>query len=223
MYLRGYFSSQAWGKLLMIAQSGYYNRLLPIPMHHRQPQPHDAPNGKTPTFACEPVWTQLIPQSRSVQYILFWYISETLPPEIEASMRNCAGADPVAYRQPPRFPASMTLAERVAMEPEGYEPIKHEHTAVNAEEAFYESHLLPVEEALRALGTGSTSADVVRRGWAAILLRRELEKSKGDVGTWATVGPLAFVILYMLDNVLQINRLKRTGARDDQISVASHQ
>lgn len=160
-------------------------------MHHRQPQPHDAPRGNTRDFVCEPVWTELIPQSRSVQYILFWYISETLPPEIEASMMKFAGTDSVSYRQPPRFPASMTLADRVALEPEGYEPIKHEQTAANTEETFYESQLLPIEEALRALGTESVSADVVRRGWAAILLRREMEKSMGDEGTQPTVSSLA--------------------------------
>ena len=91
-------------------------------------------------------------------------------------MKTPEGVDSTAYQQPPRFPVGMTLAERIALEPEGYEPVKHEHTAVNAEEALYESSLLPVEEALHALGTESTSADVVRRGWAAILLRKELEK-----------------------------------------------
>lgn len=115
-------------------------------------------------------------------------------------MRNLARADSAAYRQPPRFPASMTLAERIALEPEGYEPVKHRNTAVNAEEAFYESHLLPIEEALDTLGAGSTSADVVRRGWAAILLRGELEeKSKGDVGTQPTVGLLTSIISFILD------------------------
>lgn len=156
-------------------------------MHHRQPRPHDAPIGRSSDFVCEPVWTQLIPQSRSVQYILFWYIAETVPPEIEVSMRNTPGADPVPYQQPPRFPAGMTLADRIALEPEGYEPIKHEHTAANTEETFYESHLLSIDEALHALGTDTVSADVIRRGWAAILLRREMEKSKSDVGSQPTV------------------------------------
>ena len=98
----------------------------------------------------------------------------------------------------------MTLADRIALEPEGYEPIKHEQTAANTEETFYESHLLPIEEALHALGTESVSADVVRRGYAAILLRREMEKSKGDEGTQPTVSSLASVIPCVLDHLLQI-------------------
>lgn len=173
-------------------------------MQHRQPQPHNASSGRTPDFVCEPVWTQLIPQSRSVQYILFWYISETVPPEIEASMRTSAGTDPVPYQQPPRFPAGMTLADRIALEPDGYEPIKHEHTAANTEETFYESHLLPIEEALHALGTESVSADVVRRGWAAILLRREMEKVSGDVGSQPKVCSLTSAICAFSTILLQV-------------------
>lgn len=193
-------------------------------MHHRQPQPHDAPRGRTPDFVCEPVWTQLIPQSSSVQYILFWYISETVPPEIETSMSNSAGTSPVAYRQPPRFPAGMTLADRIALEPEGYEPMKHEHTAANTEETFYASHLLPIEEALGALGTDSVSADVVRRGWAAILLRREMEKVNGDAGTQATVSSLTSAILCILDRPFgPSNRYKKAGPLDGLTSDVPHQ
>ena len=178
-------------------------------MHHRQPQPLDAPSGRTPDFVCEPVWTQLIPQSRSVQYILFWYISETVPPDIEASMRNSAGTDPASYRQPPRFPAGMTLADRIALEPEEYEPTKHENTAANTEETFYESHLLPIEEALHALGMESVSADVVRRGWAAILMRREMEKGNCDVGSQSKVSLLASFILRILIHLLQVTDLRK--------------
>lgn len=94
-------------------------------------------------------------------------------------METVASAEPEAYQQPPKFPFDMTLAERIALEPEGYQPVRHANTAVNAEEALYESYLLPVEEAIQKLGR-TVSADVVRRGWAAICLRREMEE-KGDV------------------------------------------
>lgn len=90
-------------------------------------------------------------------------------------MRNHDPLASTAYQQPARFPADMTLAERIASEPEGYEPVKHENTAVDAEEALYESYLLPLDDAMQKL-QGTISADVVRRGWAAISLRREMEE-----------------------------------------------
>lgn len=168
-------------------------------MRHRQPQPHIAPSGRNPPFFCEPIWTVLMPEARDIQYILFWYIAETVPPEIETLMKNPVGAGPVAFRQTPRFPASMTLAERIALEPQGYEPIKHENTAVNAEEELYESKLVPIEEAMQKLGPTSVSADVVRQGWEAVLLRDEMEKNPQR-----TVGPPASVNLYILDVLLQV-------------------
>ncbi len=61
------------------------------------------------------------------------------------------------------------------MEPEGYEPVRHENTGVNEDEALYESYLLPIETAIAKLGDESVSADVVRKGWGAICLRREME------------------------------------------------
>lgn len=156
-------------------QSGYRNRLLPIPLRHRQPKPHN-PSVPTPSaFVIEPVWTKLVPQSPTIQYILFWYIAETVPPNLEASLHAQTAAQGNAYQYPPKYPADLTLAERIKLEPEGYEPIRHENTGVDDEEALYESYLLPVEGALRKLGRG-VSADVVRRGWAAICLRREMEE-----------------------------------------------
>ena len=80
-----------------------------------------------------------------------------------------------AYQYPPRFEDDMTLKQRIAMEEKGYEPVRHENTGVDAEEALYESYLLPVEEAVGKLGR-SVSADVVRKGWAAICLRRQMEE-----------------------------------------------
>lgn len=55
-----------------------------------------------------------------------------------------------------------------------YEPLKHEGTGVDEEEALYESCLLSIEEARRKL-RGSVMEDVVRRGWDAVKLRMEIE------------------------------------------------
>ncbi|MCJ1429442.1 hypothetical protein MMC29_007356, partial [Sticta canariensis] len=134
--------------------SGFRNRLLPIPIHHRQPFPHHPSSPVASPFVCEPVWTQLLPQSRSGQYILFWYIAETVPPEIEASMNALPTSTPsssVPYQAPPRYPDHLTITQRIALEPEGYQPVRHENTAANAEEALYESHLLPIETAVKKL------------------------------------------------------------------------
>ena len=155
-------------------QSGYRNRLLPIPLPHSQPFPHNA--AAHSPFVREPVWTQLVPRSHSVQYLLFWYIAETVPPDVEASIRGPTATQPpsAAYQAPPPYPDGLTLAQRIALEPQGYRPVHHENTATEADEALYESHLLPVETAMKTL-EGTVSADVVRRGWAAICLRREME------------------------------------------------
>lgn len=97
-------------------------------------------------------------------------------------MEILASGKPKAYQSPPRFPSDMTLAERVALEPEGYQPIRHANTAVDADEALYESFLLPIDEAVQKL-KGTISADVIRRGWAAICLRREMEDKNDDLST----------------------------------------
>ena len=108
--------------------------------------------------------------------MLFWYIAETVPPSLEASLSGQEKDQGMAYQYPPKFEANMTLKERVKMD-EGYEPIKHENTGVDAEEALYKSYLLPVEEAIEKLGKG-ISADVVRRGWEAIQLRHQMEDER---------------------------------------------
>lgn len=83
----------------------------------------------------------------------------------------------VPYQAPPRYPDNLTITQRIALEPEGYKPVHHENTAANAEEALYESHLLPIETAVKKL-EGTISADVVQRGWEAICLRREMEDKR---------------------------------------------
>ncbi|KAL8714214.1 MAG: hypothetical protein Q9220_001943 [cf. Caloplaca sp. 1 TL-2023] len=158
-------------------ESGYRNRLLPIPLRHRQPQPH---NSEVPAlgFVTEPIWTQMVPVTRSTQYILFWYIAETLPPDVEAALSRESEEEHEAYQRPPAFPTDMALAERIQVEEAKYEPVRHENTGVNEEEALYESYLLPIQEAQEKL-RGTIMADVVRRGWEAICARKYMEEQKG--------------------------------------------
>ena len=82
----------------------------------------------------------------------------------------------MAYQYPPKFEANMTLKERTDME-DAYEPIRHENTGVDADEALYESYLMPIDEAIGKLG-GQVSADVVRKGWEAINLRKKMEDDR---------------------------------------------
>lgn len=185
-------------------ESGYRNRLLPVPQTHRQPAPavtalleEDPPS----PFSTEPVWTQLAPNGRNTQYILFWYVAETLPPDVEHAVnervRRAAsrvveekdiegGSPPVyeadaVYAPAEPFPRYQTLSERIEEEdevyPNGYEPPHHEGTGVDEEEAQYKSFLLPVKDAMDKLaGTSWVMVDVVKRGWEAIELRMTVEQ-----------------------------------------------
>lgn len=108
----------------------------------------------------------------SKQYVLYWYIAETLPPHLEIELQTEAGA---SYKPPPAYPHNLTLKERVAMDPEGYEPVHHEGTGVDEEEATYESHLVSVDEAVKKLGRNGVMADVVMRGWKGIQDRYAME------------------------------------------------
>ncbi|KAI4284480.1 MAG: hypothetical protein L6R38_001362 [Xanthoria sp. 2 TBL-2021] len=155
-------------------ESGYRNRLLPIPLRHRQPQAHNSDAAVSP-FAIEPVWTQLMPVTRSTQYMLFWYIAETLPPEIEQSLSQMSTQANGVYMVPPPYPATMTLAERVVLDKK-LAPVRHENTGVDADEALYESYLLSIDEAQQKL-SGTIMADVVRTGWEAIQTRMEMEEN----------------------------------------------
>lgn len=175
-------------------KSGYRNRLLPLPIPHRQPYPDDEPDPVNP-FDREPLWTQLVPQSRTAQYILHWYAAETLSEADEASIpRSPTPPVPTVpgerqltrkYHPPPPFPVDLTLKERVAQDARGgggvYEPKKHLGTGVDSEEAFYESRLLSIADAREKL-KGSVQADVVRRGWEAIKLRMRIEEEEGEEG-----------------------------------------
>lgn len=158
-------------QLNLVPQSGFRNRLIPLPVRHRQPQ---AVAEAAVANVVEPVWTTLLPNSRKTQYLLHWYIAETLPPEVEISI----GPPPASrrYQEPPPYPQDLRLKDRVAMEPDGYEPKRYENTGVDSEEALYTSELVHVREALRRLGRNSMS-DVVAMGWDRIQARLETEIS----------------------------------------------
>ncbi|CAI6333844.1 unnamed protein product [Periconia digitata] len=159
-------------------ESGYRNRLLPLPTKHHQPQAH--PRVSTPPLTAEPLWIQLMPVGhRNIQYLLYWYVAETIPPSLEESLHSHPTE---AYKPPPPFPADLTLKERVAMEPDGYEPIHHEGTGVDEEEAEYKSYLVPIDEAVVKLGKHDVLADVVLRGWRAIQERYSMEEKAATGG-----------------------------------------
>ena len=161
-------------------ESGYRNRLLPLPMQHRAT---DGDEGKE-RWVTETQWMQLLPLGRGRQYVLFWYVGETVPPEVEESY----GGERGVYRVPEAFPKEGTLEERIRLDKvigeDGtekiYEPVRHEGTGVDEEEALYTSQLVPVEEAKRKL-RGSVMEDVVRRGWEGIQQRMETERIEAGV------------------------------------------
>lgn len=161
-------------------ESGYRNRLLPLPIKHRQPQPRVPLDARIVDLSTEPVWCQLMPATTSTQYILFWYVSETLPPQAEEDLDSKIkekGPTPFGkpYEYPPAFPLSMTMKQRLEMEPEGYEPRHHEGTSADEEEELYTSELVDIEEARNRLGKDTVPADVVKIGWEAIQRRLESE------------------------------------------------
>lgn len=116
-----------------------------------------------------------MPVTRTAQYILFWYIAETVPPDLEKSLSAQEMEQGNAYQYPPKFDLGITLKQRANMEGVTYQPVKHEDTGVDEEEALYESYLMPIEEAVGRLGR-SVQADVIRKGWEAIQLRRQIEE-----------------------------------------------
>ena len=122
----------------------------------------------------------MMPVKPTIQYLLSWYIAETLPPDLEASLSAKTRQENGAYQYPPPFPKDLTLAERADLESSQPEPMRHENTGVDEEETLYESYLLPIDTAQTKL-KGTIMADVVRLGWEAVCSRREMER-KGSVG-----------------------------------------
>jgi hypothetical protein len=110
--------------------------------------------------------------SPRTQYLLHWFIAETLPPDVETQI----GPPPESreYQEPPPFPSDLRLINRVKAEPEDYEPPRYANTGVDSEEALYTSKLLPIQEAVAKLGRTGTD-QVVRIGWERIQKRLEME------------------------------------------------
>jgi 8-oxo-dGTP pyrophosphatase MutT (NUDIX family) len=125
-------------------ETGYRNRLLPLPLVHRQTQPDDG-HGFV-EFVSEAIWVQLLPlPAQGVQYILYWYAAETVPPDVEEAYvvanegSEVAGGVGRVYRSPPGFPADITINKRMKQDimstgasgKEIYEPVWHEGTGVD--------------------------------------------------------------------------------------------
>jgi hypothetical protein len=125
-------------------------------------------------WVIEPLATRMMPVAREYQYLLFWYAAETIEEDVEEAL-NAAVSE--GFAKPESFPDNMKLKERERLDMrEGgiYEPKRHEGTGVDEDEAFYVGMLVGVDEAMRLLG--GTSADVVRRAWEGICLRRKMEE-----------------------------------------------
>ena len=113
--------------------------------------------------------------AREYQYLLFWYAAETISEDEEKALNTAVSGD--GFIKPETFPENMTLKQREALDTREqgiYEPKRHEGTGVDEDEAFYVGMLVGVEEAVRLLG--GTSADVVRRAWEGVCLRRKMEE-----------------------------------------------
>lgn len=127
-----------------------------------------------------------MPITQTSQYLLHWYIAETLPPALESELdlreqearaRAPPGSGPgAAYQYPPRFPLGLSMGERMSLEKSKHVPKRHEGTSSDPEEALYISELMDVGKAVDLLvkqegEEGSVMADVVARGWEAIRQR----------------------------------------------------
>ena len=114
--------------------------------------------------------------TRTTQYILFWYIAETVPPAVEDELNRKEREQDNTYQEAPPFGRNLTLQKRIEMDSKDYDPVRHENTGVNEDEKQYVSSLVSVEEAIEKLGHKTVGADVVRRGWNAIRKRLEMEE-----------------------------------------------
>jgi len=121
-----------------------------------------------------------------------------VPPDVETALSAAeaeaeANGDSVfgvPYQYPPPYPQALSLKERVALEKgrsqsqelgsgekrKLYEPVRHENTGMDSEEALYESHLLSVPEALEKLEGIPVMQHVVRVGWEGIVKRLSMER-----------------------------------------------
>ena len=122
----------------------------------------------------------MVPVTRDTQYVLFWYVAETVPQHVEEDLntaeKTMATSDnPTPYQNPPKYPQGLTLEERIQSEPEDFVPLHHHNTGVDSDEALYESYLLPIKEAAEKL-RGTVMEDVVVSGWEAICHRHQMEQ-----------------------------------------------
>ena len=95
-----------------------------------------------------------MPQTRTTQYILYWYICETLPPDLERQLDVQEAAAETAvfgapYQYPPKFPLELSFKDRLSMERKDYEPPRHEGTGADEEEALYKLSLIHISEPTR--------------------------------------------------------------------------
>ena len=151
-------------------------------MRHRQLDPDEGHQ----RFVTEPVWTQLLPLTATAQYMLFWYVAETVPPDLENdySASGSQQASERVYAPPVSFPEGQRLSARIAQdrvtqdgEETTYQPVWHPNTGVDEEERLYRSSLLPIADAMRKL-RGSVMEDVVRRDWEGIQTRMAMEAAE---------------------------------------------
>jgi hypothetical protein len=155
---------------------------LGLPLSHLQPSPAvtssgsgDGEGGGGETkWVIEPLATRMMPVAKEYQYLLFWYAAETVEQDVEEALNVVVSE---GFAKPESFSETMSLNERERLDMrEGgiYEPKRHEGTGVDEDEAFYVGMLVGVDEAMRLLG--GTSADVVRRAWEGVCLRRKMEE-----------------------------------------------
>ncbi|PSK38136.1 hypothetical protein B9Z65_1327 [Elsinoe australis] len=180
-------------------ESGYRCRLVPLPIAHRQPVEEGwgaagtigagdgGARGDVGRFVTEPVWMEMVPAGRrgQVQYVLFWWVGETIEQgeegRCEGVVRERGGTIAGDFVEPGEaWGKGWTVKGRKEMdnlgEGKGWrEPVCHEGTGVDSDEALYEKFLVPVEEAIRLL-EGTVMAEVVRIGWAAFQKREEMEE-----------------------------------------------
>lgn len=176
-------------------ESGYRCRLVPLPIAHRQPVEEAGVDvgrrGIAGRFVIEPVWMEMVPAGRrgEVQYVLFWWVGETVEDGEEGRCEEIvreggggwAGGMAGGFVEPGQaWGEGWTVKGRREMDSLGEgkgwrEPVCHEGTGVDSDEALYEKFLVPIPEAIRLL-QGTAMAEVVRIGWAAFQRREEMEE-----------------------------------------------
>ncbi|PSN68350.1 hypothetical protein BS50DRAFT_609977 [Corynespora cassiicola Philippines] len=130
----------------------------------------------SPLLTAEPLWMRLVTiRQKTIQYAAFFYIAETLPPDLDEEPLESHAGRPL-FKAPPPYPDDLFLRDRVKMEPEGYEPKHHQNTGVNDEEQSYQSYLVPISRAVELLGKDDVRSHVILRGWEAIKARYTMEK-----------------------------------------------